>query len=137
MSYENVNYGREVSCTTSLLTGRYVSGVTVVAQAIYRRLTTPRGLLLGGESEACYGLDLMSLVGSVSDSRSASSLPGRIENECRKDERIETVKATVVRTVDGPSTTYTITIQATTALGPFTLQMLVSAVTVELLGVTS
>lgn len=133
----STNYGREVSCTRTLKTGRYVSGVTVVAEAIYRRLTTPRGMLLGGESEGNYGLDLMSLVGSADTKGSAASLPGRIENECRKDERIETVKATVVRTVDGPSTTYTITIQATTALGPFSLQLLVSAVTVELVGVTS
>jgi hypothetical protein len=137
MSYSDVNYGRELSCTDTLKTGRYVSGVTVVAEAIYRRLTTPRGMLLGGESEQNYGLDLMSLVGTVDTTGSASSLAGRIENECRKDERLESVKAVVVRTVDGPSTTYTITIQATTALGPFTLQMLVSAVTVELLGVTS
>jgi len=133
----STNYGRELSCTRTLKTGRYVSGVTVVAEAIYRRLTTPRGMLLGGESEGNYGLDLMSLVGSADTKGSAASLPGRIENECRKDERIETVKATVVRTVDGPSTTYTITIQATTALGPFSLQLLVSAVTVELVGVTS
>ena len=133
----STNYGRELSCTRTLKTGRYVSGVTVVAEAIYRRLTTPRGMLLGGESEGNYGLDLMSLVGSADTKGSAASLPGRIENEGRKDERIETVKATVVRTVDGPSTTYTITIQATTALGPFSLQLLVSAVTVELVGVTS
>ena len=102
----STNYGREVSCTRTLKTGRYVSGVTVVAEAIYRRLTTPRGMLLGGESEGNYGLDLMSLVGSADTKGSAASLPGRIENECRKDERIETVKATVVRTVDGPSTKF-------------------------------
>lgn len=130
------NYGREVSCTDSLKTGRYVSGVTVVAEAIYRRLTTPRGSLLGGEAEANYGLDLMGLVGTVDTKGAAASLPGRIENEVRKDERVETVKADVVRTVVGPSTTYTITINVTTALGPFSLQMLVSAVTVELLGIS-
>jgi hypothetical protein len=61
----STNYGRELSCTRTLKTGRYVSGVTVVAEAIYRRLTTPRGMLLGGESEGNYGLDLMSLVGSA------------------------------------------------------------------------
>mgnify|MGYP000564826546 CR=1 FL=1 len=41
----------------------------LVAEAIYRRLTTPPGTLLGGDDEANYGLDLLSLIGSVEPAR--------------------------------------------------------------------
>ena len=130
------NYGRETSCTTSLRTGRFVSGVRVVAEAAYRRLITPRGLLRGGAEEANYGLDLAELVGSASSAALAAALPGRIQAELMKDERIESVDVTVLRVVDGPASTFTITVEATTGSGPFTMQVRASEVTVELLGIT-
>jgi len=132
----STDYGREMSCTDSLRTGRFVTGTRLVAEACYRRLITPRGMLAGGEEEQNYGLDLTAIVGSANPTSIAASLPGRIRTELSKDERIATVSAAVLPVVSGPETTLQITIACvTTAEGPFTLKLLATAVTVELLGI--
>ena len=130
-----VYFGYDTSCTRSIRSGRFVSGVELVAQAYYRRLTTTRGTLIGGEEEQNYGLNLMSLVGKAATPSFAASLPGKIENELMKDPRTESVKATVVSATSGPAVTYTIRIATKTALGPFTLVLAVSAVSAEILGI--
>ncbi len=128
--------GRDISCTTELRTGRFATGARVVAEAAYRRLTTPRGMLRGGEEEANYGLDLTELCGNTNPKAAAAALPGRIRSELTKDERIDpsTIVVDVLVVVEGPATSFTITIEAQAAAGPFTLKVLASAVTVELLG---
>lgn len=133
----STNFGREISCTDSLRTGRFVSGARIVAEAAYRRLTTPRGMLRGGEDEANYGLDLTELIGSVATKADAAALGGRISSELKKDERILTVTVTVTP-IPGPvATQFDIAISADTTDGPFVLQLSVSDVTVELLGITA
>ncbi len=116
-------------------TGRFVSGLRLVAEACYRRLTTPRGTLRGGDEEANYGLDLMELVGVTNLRAVEASLPGRIRAELEKDPRIESVSVDVLVTKVAAMATFTITIECVTGIGPFTLQVLASAVTVELLGI--
>ena len=126
-------FGRDTSCTTKLRTGRYATGSRLVAEAAYRRLTTPRGMLRGGEDEADYGLDLLGLVGSVATKSDAAALEGRIGLELAKDERIVTATATVVSVTEGARTTFDITVEAETTSGPFTLQIGIDDVTIELL----
>ena len=130
-----VYFGYDTSCTRSIRSGRFVSGVDLVAEAYYRRLTTTRGTLIGGEEEQNYGLNLMSLVGKAATPSFAASLPGKIENELMKDPRTESVSATVVSATAGPSVTYTIRIEAKTTLGPFDRVLVVSAVSAEFLGI--
>ena len=134
------DYGREMMCFDSLKTGRFVTGPALVAQACYGRLTTPRGMLRGGEAEDNYGLDLTELVGGTNTKSLEASFPGRIVAELEKDERIESESITVdvlaLRSTDG-TVSFQITINAVTGAGPFELQLLASAVTVELLGVTT
>ncbi len=129
------DYGRDISGTDFLKTGRFVTKTRLVGEAAYRRLTTPRGMLRGGEEEENYGLDLTELVGNVNPTAASASLPGRIKSELLKDERIESVDVEVLVTTTGPETSFQITIEALTGEGPFTLQLLATAVTVELLGV--
>ena len=134
----STDYGRDTSCTTSLRTGRFVTGARLVAEAIYRRLTTPRGMLRGGEDEANYGLDLTELCGATDIKTLTASLPGQIESEVTKDERIDSVSVEVLAVTEGPETTFTIQISCTLLEGEtFELQLLASAVTVELLGITT
>ncbi len=127
------DFGRDTSATDGLRTGRFSTGARLVAEAAYRRLTTPRGTLRGGEHEADYGLDLTELVGSSTTKSDALALEGRISNELAKDERILSTVVSVVLATDGPSTSLDIQVSATTADGPFTLVLLASDVTVELL----
>lgn len=127
------DYGYDVSCMTGLRTGRMVSGVRLVAEAVYRRLTTPRGTLLGGEDEANYGLDLAGMLGSAVTPGAIAALPGRIENELLKDERIESVTVEVTSTQAGPAVSWSVTASAVTGLGPFTLVLGVEGVSARLL----
>lgn len=129
------SFGRDTSCTDSLRTGRFASGVRLVAEACYRRLTTPRGKLRGGEEEANYGFDLNDLVGSTASTSDEAALPGKIESELAKDPRVESVAVTVLATRTGPATTFQIAVEVVTGAGPFTLNIGISEVSVELLGI--
>ena len=128
------DFGRDLSCTDALRTVRYVTGARLVAEACYRRLTTPRGMLRGDEDEATYGLDLVDLIGSVASTTEAATLAGQIEAELLKDDRVTSVGVTVTPTVDGPATTYAIAIKGETDAGPFDMTLAVDDVSVELLG---
>lgn len=130
------DFGKDTSCTTQLRTGRYVSGPQLVAEACWRRLNTPRGMLRGGEEEANYGFDLAQFVGRTNPKSVAAQLPGRIRSELKKDQRVDSVDVNVVPITDGPETSFTITVVVQTGEGPFTLAILASALTVELLGIT-
>lgn len=129
------DFGKDTSCTDSLRPGRYATGARLVAEACYRRLTTPRGMLRGGDDEANYGLDLTELIGSATAKLDAAALSGRIKSELLKDERLINVAVNVVRTVAGPVTSFNITIEGETDNGPFDLKLAVGDVTVELLGI--
>lgn len=87
-------YGVDVSLTDKLVTSRLVSGKRVVLEALYRRLTTPRGSL--GSSvfpeDLLYGFDASSFVGAVGYERARSVIAGMVENELSKDDRVLSVK---------------------------------------------
>ncbi len=135
MAAETTDLGRDIRCTDSLSTGRFATRARLVGEACYRRLTTPRGMLRGGEEEANYGIDLSELVGSVNPASAAATLPGRITSELEKDERVLSVAVDVLVTTEGPETSFSVEVRVVTGDGPFTLKLLASAVTVELLGI--
>lgn len=129
-----VDYGTDTSCMASLRTGRLVSGARLVAEAAYRRLTTPRGTLRGGEEEANYGLDLTACIGSAQTAADRAAMPGRIAMELSKDERVIETRATVTESTDGPATSWDVLIECGTTAGPFALRLGVSEVSVTVLG---
>jgi len=131
------DYGRDTYCLDKLRTGRYASGATLVAQRVYRRFITPRGALIGGEEERNFGLDLAGMVGGASTPELVNAMPQRIRNEAAKDPQINptSVGVTVDASEEGSEYTYTITISARAAGGPFALVLGVSDVTVDLLRV--
>lgn len=130
------DFGKDTSCTTSLRAGRFTTGPRLVAEAVYRRLTTPRGMLRGGDEEANYGLDLTELVGSGATKRDAAALGSRIKAEILKDERVIDVHVDVVATTKGASTEFVVTVDGKTNDGPFDLKLGVRDVTVEILGLS-
>lgn len=129
------NFGRDSSCLRELRTGRFVTGPRLVAEAAYRRLTTPRGMLRGAEEEEVYGLDLADLIGSATTAADKATWPGRIAAELKKDERIETVSVSIVEQADRPGSAFIVTIDATTGEGPFSLQLGIEDVTIDVLGI--
>lgn len=88
-------FGFDTSCAERLSTGRMVRGRELVAQAVYRRLTTPRGSLTWGAEHLAYGLDLRAMVGRVGVDAAARALPAQIRNELVKDDRISDVRVTI------------------------------------------
>lgn len=127
------DFGRDISCTTALRTGTYATGKRLVAEAIFRRLTTPPGSLLGGDDEANYGLDLLSLVGAGAPQQVAATLPARIRTEVRKDQRVLSADVSVSWEQNGPAAIY-VTMTIETDLGPFDLTISVGDVDVALVG---
>lgn len=91
-----IGYGADLSCWGSLSTGRVTSGAELVAQALYRRITTPQGVLgiLGGDEESAYGFDIVEYVGAVGDEVAIASLPPRVRAEALKDDRIGSCSVT-------------------------------------------
>lgn len=130
-----VDYGRDTSCTTSRRTGRLASGRVLLGEAAYRRITTPRGMLRGGEEEESYGIDILSLVGASNPRAVAARLPGQIRDEILKDERFTDATAIVTTVQNGPAFEFLISIEIESSEGPFTLKIGVNEVSAELLGV--
>lgn len=131
-------YGKDVSCLTEMRTGRYAKGVRLVAESYFRRLTTPRGMLRGSEAEADFGFDLTEKVGTLASKSARAALPSEITSELMKDERSQSidVEVTETKTDDGVGVKWIVTIDAVTTEGPFTLQLGVTNVSAELLGIT-
>lgn len=127
------DFGRDTSCTTGRRTGRLVSGARLVGEAIFRRLSTPRGRLRGGKGEQNYGLDLSDLIGEGTSKAKLRSFEQRIATEAEKDERVRAAEVTVVDTSSGPGVELTISVVGRTADGPFTLRIGVTEATVALL----
>lgn len=129
------NFGVDVSCTTGIRSGVLVSGITLVAQMCFRRLSTPRGQLYGGEDEANFGLDLVGILGSAATDNEAASIPAQVQAELLKDARVAAVTATIASVKDGPSVSWDIRVAVESSEGPFTLVLGMSDVSLQLLGV--
>jgi hypothetical protein len=123
-------YGSAVWCEDSIVTGKYARGKRAVAQAIYRRLITPRGMLFGGKDEQDFGLDVIGLIGSSVSPAEKAAIPSRIKAEILKDERVITAEVDM-------STDDQIVISAYTDTGPFDLVLSSSAVGLEQIGFAS
>lgn len=124
-----VDYGTDISCTDDMdPLAREVSGQEVVAQAIYRRLTTPRGRLI---DDPDYGTDVRSFLHRGLTTAELRAVEAAIRSEVLKDERIALVTVKATSADDGQS--MTVVLNVTTGLGPFRLVFAVTAETVSLL----
>ncbi len=134
-----MSYGTDIYCFDRLQTGRFVSGSEVVAQALYRRLTTPRGTLRDGDEGSVYGFDVMGFVGLVGNQAALDALPDAVIAECLKDDRVSSLEVVATGTVESDGTmliTLTIDVFLHDSEDTFTLTLSVSNVTVALLGIT-
>lgn len=100
------------------------SEALALAQAIGRRLQTPRGALFYDPN---YGYDLRSLIGSSVPPTVATIA---IQNECQKDERVKSCVADILAIGE----VWTIQIKCTTEAGAvYTYTVSVTSVSVEFL----
>jgi len=130
-------FGLDVWCVDQIRTGRYARGRQVVAQALYRRLITPRGVLREAGNGAAYGIDLPGIVGAVGYPTASRLLPDRVRAELLKDDRVAdvSVAALIVTETNGLQS---ITLDANVALyeegEEFSLSLSVSDTSVTLIG---
>jgi hypothetical protein len=130
-------YGADTWCTDSLVVGRLARGRTLLAQALYRRLITPRGTLRGGEEERAYGFDVAGYVGAVGYDLAIAALPGLIRGELKKDNRVLDVAASITKQVDldgSISLEIVINVVPVDESGDFDLTLNVTSVSAELVG---
>jgi hypothetical protein len=126
-----VDFGTDIACVNDIDgVMSLTNGLRNLGSAIARRLITPRGGLAYAPD---YGFDVRGLLNSGQTDDFVTAAQQAIELECEKDERVEA--AAVLLEFNEQASTLLITIQLTTADGPFTLVLSVSAVTVAILGV--
>lgn len=124
------DYGLDLSCVDDLTPGMVeVTGRIVLAQAIARRLMTPRGYLC---DDPTYGYDVTQRVNDDMSARDLAMLYANVRNECLKDERV--MDAAVTGTLSSGVLLLTITL--TDGDGPFALVLGVTNVDVTILRVT-
>lgn len=129
-----IDYGSDLSCVSDLNPHMgVVSGLRLVAEAIARRLQTPRGALV---DDASYGYDLTDQLNSDLSASDLGVIGASVTAECRKDQRILNASTVVTFSTD-PSRPgeLDVTISLTTRAGPFSLQLAVSQVTVSILSI--
>lgn len=106
-------FGLELSCTSDIdPNGSMVTGTRAVAEALFRRLITPRGRVIDDPN---YGTDLRQFINDDTTKSSTMALQSTVVQECLKDERVLqcTCTATLARSI------LTVKINFTTADGPF------------------
>jgi len=119
-------YGADVSCSRDLEEAMpEVSGQTVLAQALVRRLDCPRG---GLPDDGDYGIDLRGFLNRGLTTDEVRGLAGAIRSELSKDDRVDTVAVTVAPTTTGQSIRVSIQVvpRDATLGGPFTLILAVT-----------
>lgn len=135
-------FGVDAWCTDEYMSGRYARGWMVVAQAIYRRLITPRGMLRGGDEERNGGLDLAEYIGAVGTATALASLPNLLRGEIQKDDRVAPggVAVRVTSTTDAAGDVTVLVeldVQLADESGSFAMTLSVNDVTVSLLNVSA
>lgn len=125
-----ISLGSDLSCVSDLDPGgAEVSEKLLLAQALARRLTTPRGRLI---DDANYGYDLNQWLNADVGPAELAQIQSQSQAECLKDERVQSVTVTVTYVL----TVMIVTISIVSALGPFQLVQSVNGITTQLLTVT-
>jgi hypothetical protein len=127
-----VDFGTDIACVTDVGPKfSFVSGMVNLGNALCRRLITQRGTLL---YDLNYGTDIRARLNSGNLPSNITSLQADIENECEKDPRIDSCTAVVA--FNQAAQNAIITLAGVGGQGPFTLVLLASQLTVQLLQVT-
>jgi hypothetical protein len=123
-------FGVDLDCADDVLESMALAPpVRALAQAVYRRLITPRGMVLDAPD---YGFDLRSLLSKGMTQADLATVPGVARAEVTKDERIADATASA-RMLD--AATLELTIRCVTGVGPFELVLDVTAAAVKLKGI--
>jgi phage baseplate assembly protein W len=116
------DFGTTLSCQFDIdPMGQTVSGLTALAQALIRRITTPRGRLLNDPN---YGYDIAGELEDDVTTQQVAAIGANVDQEFLKDQRVFSSVTTVTLETDGQLDVST---QVQSALGPFSLVFTLSA----------
>lgn len=101
-----------------------------LAQSLARRLITPRNSMSWAPND---GTDMRDFLNKANTSQGRFDAQRAAKDECEKDERVQS--ASVSSVFNFALSTLTLTIAILTALGPFTLVLAVTALTVAIISV--
>jgi hypothetical protein len=104
-----------------------------LANAIYRKVTTPPGSLDEIDDPSYDSIDLRSYVNLKLNKAGVSNLKSRLSAVCENDPRVRRCIADVKFTFE--TMTMVVELQLLTAQGPFTLVLMATDVTVEILSI--
>lgn len=128
MSNAAINFGQCWGCISDLSMPSYMAaGNQCVAEAIVRRWSTNQGQLIDDPN---YGFNLTDLLSDDLSTRDLAYAQQQAAAEAQKDERVLGATVTITLTVAG---LLTIAGTITTAAGPFSMVVSVSAVSTTLL----
>jgi phage baseplate assembly protein W len=123
------DFGIDIACVSDIDPGwQLVSGRPALAQALARRLSTPRGGLFYART---YGYDLRQWINADISDVDVFAIQATVEAECERDPRVRRASAVVL--FSPASQSMRVSIAVVDADGPFDLVLAVSAVTVEIL----
>lgn len=124
---EPFGYGTDISCESDLdpLMTEIDGGTTLaLAQAIVRRLDTPRGSL---PDDGNYGIDVRGFLNRGTSAADVRQMAGEIRNEVLKDDRVDTLTVTVRPNSVGSEITIELAVQPVdAAIGGFALTLAAS-----------
>lgn len=123
-------YGSDSYCISDvgLIDFQVTNPTQLIGQRIARRLQTPRGALAGIGDDPNFGWDVRQYINAALTPVSIAQAQAQIQAECTKDEEVQSAEVTLAQNAGGG---LTITIVLTTATGPFTLTLAVTALTVD------
>lgn len=125
-----VSLGSDLSCVADIdPAGGEVTERLLLAQALIRRLTTPRGRLI---DDANYGYDLNQWLNADVSPAELAQIQSQSQAECLKDERCQSATVTVTFLAN----VMIVSIALVSALGPFQLVASINGITPQLLTVT-
>lgn len=124
------DYGTCISCVSDVgARWKYVSGPRVVAEALVRRLSTPRGKL---KYDLEYGTDMRDYLNHGTTPQGRFEAAQAAEAECLKDERVDSVALDASYNFATQTLNITLGVKLTTGV-TFKLVVAVSALSVDLL----
>jgi hypothetical protein len=124
------DFGTDLSCVTDLTPDcKEVSGARVWLESLARRL---QGSLF---YDPDFGYDLVDMLDDEVRLPDLDSASADIDQEFLKDERTLSSSTTVTRTVNNGAVSLRVVSRVRSALGPFTLTLEVSKVTVQILSI--
>lgn len=131
----SANYGTDLAVTPNAdgildiqPTLQYATGLAVLVQSLICRQMCVRGSIIDSPNE---GLDLRTYVRQGLTQQVLSSLPSVVQKELLRDERV--LSAVVTGSYDTALYSLTLTEALQTTLGPFTLTLAVTSLTVALI----